>query len=98
MIARGLINLGFEPGKDFIAQDDGAGPFLKAWLSPQPQPTDQAIADAAAKPHPEEARLETFKSDANTADLITRLRTANAAQIDTFVDATKSRGTVPSKE
>ena len=50
MIAQGLINLGFVPNVDFIAQDDGEGPYLKAWLSQEPQPSAEAIAAAALIP------------------------------------------------
>lgn len=35
-------------GKDVVLQDDGAGPYLKAWNLPGSPPTDQQIADAVA--------------------------------------------------
>lgn len=53
-IAKGLMNLGFEPLVDFIAEDDGDGPYLKEWLSALPQPSQSAIEQAAAQtPVPE---------------------------------------------
>lgn len=48
MIAAALIHLGFVPMVDFVVQDDGEGPYLRAWLSAEPQPGEQAIADAIA--------------------------------------------------
>lgn len=34
-----LQYLGFEPRRDYIARDDGAGPYIAQWLSTFPQPT-----------------------------------------------------------
>lgn len=41
----------------------------------------------APPPTPEQVRVTTFQNDANRADMITRLRTATPAQIDSWVDA-----------
>lgn len=38
-----LIGLGFEPLKDFVAQDDGQGVYIKEWLSSKPQPTNKEL-------------------------------------------------------
>ena len=41
-----------EPGRDFVLQDDGAGPYIKKWNlkdqqgNPVPQPTQTEIEDA----------------------------------------------------
>ena len=48
MIGRGLKHLGFKPGIDFNCQDDGEGPYIAAWLSESPQPSQEAIAIAEA--------------------------------------------------
>jgi hypothetical protein len=45
-IARGLKHLGFTPNEDFVLQDDGAGAYIKEWLSGSPQPSDDEIATA----------------------------------------------------
>lgn len=49
-IANGLSRLGFVPLVDFIAQDDGNGPYVASWMSELSQPTDAEIAAAAALP------------------------------------------------
>ncbi len=51
MIAEKLIALGFRPLVDFIVQDDGSGPYVREWLSSEPQPTAEEI-DAAGEPVP----------------------------------------------
>ena len=47
-VASGLIHLGFDPETDFLCQDnaDGNGPYIAEWYSSQPQPSDEAIAEA----------------------------------------------------
>ena len=47
-VASGLIQLGFEPGKDFWCADnaDGNGPYIAEWLSEKPQPSEAEIATA----------------------------------------------------
>lgn len=52
----GLINLGFRPLVDFLAQDDGEGPLLKAWLSALPQPSDAEQYSAAIIAYAADAR------------------------------------------
>lgn len=49
MIALALQHLGFIAGRDFEVADrsDGAGPFIAGWKSQQPQPSSEAIAQAA---------------------------------------------------
>lgn len=47
-LAEALQYLGFVPLVDFIVQDDSEGPYLHSWLSAEPQPGGQAIADAIA--------------------------------------------------
>jgi hypothetical protein len=46
-----LMWLGFVPDVDFIAQDDGEGPYIKEWLSATAQPSDAEI-EAAVEPTP----------------------------------------------
>ena len=46
--AQGLIKLGFKPEVDFSLQDDGAGAYIKKWISASPQPTESAIETAHA--------------------------------------------------
>ena len=41
--AKGLIQLGFMPNKDFVCRDDGNGAFIEVWLSASPQPTTEEI-------------------------------------------------------
>ena len=47
-IASGLIHLGFDAEKDFNCQDDadGKGPYIAAWYSDKPQPSEKQIATA----------------------------------------------------
>ncbi|MEE3227928.1 MAG: XkdW family protein, partial [Chloroflexota bacterium] len=47
-IASGLIHLGFDAEKDFNCQDDadGKGPYIAAWYSDKPQPSEKQIAIA----------------------------------------------------
>ena len=47
-IASGLIHLGFDAEKDFNCQDDadGKGPYIAAWYSDKPQPSEAEIATA----------------------------------------------------
>ena len=47
--AKGLIQLGFIPNKDFVCRDDGNGVFIEAWLSANPQPTTEEIIAAIAQ-------------------------------------------------
>lgn len=49
MLAEALQHLGYEPERDFICQDDGDGPYIKEWLSDDPQPTEQEITAASAE-------------------------------------------------
>ena len=44
--ANGLIQLGFTGEVDFVLQDDGAGPYIKTWLSDDAQPSVSAIEAA----------------------------------------------------
>lgn len=48
----GLRKLGFEPLVDFVAQDDsdGAGPYIREWMSALPQPSDAEQEAAALLP------------------------------------------------
>ena len=47
-IATGLIQLGFEVETDFRCEDqsDGKGPYIAAWYSDKPQPSDAEIDQA----------------------------------------------------
>jgi len=45
--AEGLIQLGYTPEVDFSLQDDGAGIYIKTWISSDTQPTVAAIETAA---------------------------------------------------
>jgi len=47
--ANGLRRLGFEAGIDFVIQDDGAGTYIKEWISASPQPTEAEIETAHAE-------------------------------------------------
>lgn len=62
MIARGLKALGFTPGIDFNCHDDGEGPYIKDWLSNEPQPEMDDILAAA-----EEFELTNAKAAASAA-------------------------------
>jgi hypothetical protein len=39
---------GLQPNVDFVAQDDGEGPFLTRWKSDLPKPTPEQLASAWA--------------------------------------------------
>ena len=46
-IFRGLTKLGFEPDAYILCDDaDGNGPYIKEWLSDQPQPSEADITTA----------------------------------------------------
>jgi hypothetical protein len=47
---------------------------------------EQAAADALVIEQAEETRIGTFSSDVDAADLLNRLKTVSATQIDTYVD------------
>lgn len=51
-----LQSLGFVPQIDFVAEDNGNGPFIRQWRSPRQQPTTQQIA-AAMLPASKAARI-----------------------------------------
>lgn len=74
-----LQRLGFAPLVDFICQDDGDGPYLKAWLTDQPQPTPEEIEGAASLPL---TQGRTYK-----ADIWRRATDAEAATIDAQINA-----------
>jgi len=44
--AKGLQQLSFESGVDFIVQDDGNGAYLREWKSASPQPSEAEIESA----------------------------------------------------
>lgn len=48
-VAETLMNLGFEPGTDFLVQDDGEGPYIAKWLSKKPQPDEAEMSAARAR-------------------------------------------------
>ena len=44
--SNGLNELGFTAGVDFVLQNDGAGTYIREWISSEPQPTEAAIETA----------------------------------------------------
>ena len=44
--SNGLNKLGFTAGVDFVLQNDGAGTYIREWISSEPQPTEAAIETA----------------------------------------------------
>lgn len=71
-----LRGLGFEPGSDYLAQDDtdGAGPYIAEWFSDRPQPAPAEIATAPETPPPAPRRMV-------PKSLVTQ-RVIDAGQID----------------
>ena len=45
-LSRALAHLGFITDVDFVVQDDGNGPYIKAWTSAEPKPDEATILDA----------------------------------------------------
>ena len=60
-IATGLIQLGFEVETDFRCEDqsDGKGPYIAAWYSDKPQPSDAEI-DQAIKAYEVEWKAQEY--------------------------------------
>ena len=60
----GLKHLGFAPEVDYVLQDDGDGPYLKEWLSSEPQPAvaDIEVAHTAWENDYARKRLEEYPS------------------------------------
>ncbi len=55
-----LQGIDFE--QECLLQDDGAGPYIKAWRRPEPQPT-QAEIEAAALPVSKAERITTINAE-----------------------------------
>lgn len=77
----GLQQLGFTPEDDFILQDDGAGVYIKEWLSASPQPTVEEIEAAEvlwdqAQSDREAAKLSAIQKLATAAGLTADEQTA----------------------
>lgn len=66
-----LMALGFSPMVDFIAQDDGDGPYLKEWLSSTPQPNLETLPEPAA-PVPASISDRQFAQQLAVAGLISQ--------------------------
>lgn len=62
MLTAALEYLGYSPLVDYVAQDDGAGPYIRTWLSAQPQPTQAAI-DAAILPATKAQRIQQINAE-----------------------------------
>lgn len=74
-----LLHLGFRDD-DFDLQDDGAGPYIKAWRRPEKQPTEAEIEAAApaviAALQAEEAkRIESHTARADAKQALAALDT-----------------------
>lgn len=90
MIAVGLMELGFVPLVDFVAEQAAGGEVTLRWLSAQTQPSMEAIqaaaATAAQKQTAEATRVTAFRTSQERLDMLQRLRTATPTQISNFVD------------
>lgn len=53
---------GIDFEQECLLQDDGAGPYIKAWRRPEPQPT-QAEIEAAALPVSKAERITTINAE-----------------------------------
>ena len=89
---------GAKPG-DWLLQDDGAGPYIKAWSRAEPQPTPTQIT-AAALPVNKAALVAKIRADANriVSDTVGALSN-EYTQAKTDADAFKAAaylGTAPS--
>ena len=60
-----LLFQGIDFERDCLLQDDGAGPYIKAWNRPEPQPT-QAELDAAAIPVAKSQRIASINTECRT--------------------------------
>ena len=71
--AKGLIQLGFMPNKDFVCRDDGNGAFIEAWLSANPQPTTEEIMVGIAQYEANEYQRQRASAYPSIADQLDKI-------------------------
>ena len=71
--AKGLIQLGFIPNKDFVCRDDGNGAIIEAWLSDKDQPSANEISEAAQKYDNNEYQRQRAQAYPSIADQLDKI-------------------------